>query len=145
VCSETWKRLISRALDTPERISLITTIFSDHNQVNTVKFLSGDNVRTFIDMVHEVSSRKISRPKDELIGFDSDLHILTIRCWIALHHRSARLVWTIYTIFVITKPCFPDHWKFHSAMTQRSIRCVLVYLQTCGRVNFKAERSRPRS
>lgn len=50
-----WKRLISRTLTTDERISLIATIFSDSNQVETVGQLSGDDGQAFIDVVYEVS------------------------------------------------------------------------------------------
>jgi hypothetical protein len=57
VCSElpAWKRLISHTLVTHERISLITTIFSDDNQVEMVRDLSGDDAQTFINTIDEVS------------------------------------------------------------------------------------------
>ena len=50
-----WKRLISYTLTTDERISLIATIFSDHNQVQVVKHLSGHDAQIFIDTIDEVS------------------------------------------------------------------------------------------
>jgi hypothetical protein len=146
VCSEhpAWKRLISHTLVAHEQISLITTIFSDRNQVNMVGHLSGGDAQTFIDTIDEVSPHKIPRPKDQSIDFGSNIHILSIRRWIASRHRSAGGVCTIYTIFVAAKPCFRDHWKSHFVTTQRSTRCALVDLRTCGRVNIMAGRSQPR-
>ena len=52
-----WERLISGALITSERISLITTILSDRDQVEMIGCLSGDNAQTFIDTVDEVRLR----------------------------------------------------------------------------------------
>ena len=61
MCSEDpdWKRLISNTLVTHERISLIETIFSDSNQVEVVKQLSGDDAQSFIDTIDEVISRTL--------------------------------------------------------------------------------------
>ena len=50
-----WKQLITRTFTTRERISLITTTFSDSNQVKMVNQLSGDDVQTFIDVLDEAS------------------------------------------------------------------------------------------
>ena len=51
-----WKRLISdTALSKHERVSLITYIFSDSNEVESVRLLSGDDAQAFIDMIDEVS------------------------------------------------------------------------------------------
>ncbi|KAF9644879.1 kinase-like protein [Thelephora ganbajun] len=49
-----WKRLISDTLAIHERISLITVIFSDHNQVKMVGNLSGDDAQAFVDKIDEV-------------------------------------------------------------------------------------------
>ena len=51
-----WKWLINRTLTMPDRISLITTIFSDRNQVDVVRNLSRDDAQSFIDVVDEVST-----------------------------------------------------------------------------------------
>lgn len=51
-----WKRLISHSLTAEERISLITTISLDDDQVNMVVQLSGDDAQTFVDMINEVST-----------------------------------------------------------------------------------------
>jgi len=50
-----WKRLISHGLAADERIPLITTIFSDSNQVEMVEHLSGDDAQNFINIIDEVS------------------------------------------------------------------------------------------
>jgi hypothetical protein len=62
VCSEepAWKRLISHAIDTHERISLISAIFSDYDQVQMVKNLFGDDAQNFINVIDEVSTRTLS-------------------------------------------------------------------------------------
>ena len=64
-CSEipAWKRLISGALTTNEQISLIMTIFSDSDQVEIIRNLSGDDAQIFVDTVDEVSSCTFSPPK----------------------------------------------------------------------------------
>ena len=92
-----WKRLISHTLTVEERISLITTIFSDDNQVETVGQLSGSDAQTFVDTIDEVSLHNLLRSRDKLIDFDTGIHILSIRCWITSHQRPAGGVGTIYT------------------------------------------------
>ena len=75
MCSDdpAWKQLISGTITTDERISLITTIFSDHNQVEMVGELSGSDAQTFVDMIDEVSPHKILRSRNKLIDFDINL------------------------------------------------------------------------
>ena len=62
-----WKRLIDHLLSTNERISLITTIFLDHNQIETVEQLYGENAQTFVDTIDEVSRHTMSCSRDKLI------------------------------------------------------------------------------
>jgi len=50
-----WKELIGHTLATDKRISLITKIFSDHDEVEVVGHLSGDDAQAFVDTVSEVS------------------------------------------------------------------------------------------
>ena len=50
-----WQRLISYTRPTPERTDLISSIFSDRDEIDVVKHLSGDDAQTFIDAVNEVS------------------------------------------------------------------------------------------
>ena len=77
-CSEdpAWKRLISHTLTTPERVSLITTIFSDNNGVNTVKNISGNDAHALINVMDEVRPHKISLSKCKLIDFDLNPHLV---------------------------------------------------------------------
>ena len=49
--------MITHTLNTYERISLATAIFSDDNQAEMVKNLSGDDAQGFIDVLDEVSLR----------------------------------------------------------------------------------------
>ena len=49
-----WERLISQALPTDKRISLITSIFSDSSEIDTVNHLHGDDAQAFIDVIDEV-------------------------------------------------------------------------------------------
>ena len=92
-----WKQLITRTFAIHERISLITTIFSDNDQVEMVKQLPGDDFQTFIDVLDQASPRVILYLKDRLIDFNSGLHILSNRRWTAFHRRSAISVCVIYT------------------------------------------------
>jgi len=57
VCSDcpAWKRLVRDPLPKHERVSLITMIFSDSDQIKTVMHLSKDDAQTFIDKIDEVS------------------------------------------------------------------------------------------
>lgn len=48
------QRLISNTLTMDERVSMITTIFSDRNQVETLRDLSGDDAQVFIDIIDTV-------------------------------------------------------------------------------------------
>ncbi|KAF9784385.1 hypothetical protein BJ322DRAFT_846481 [Thelephora terrestris] len=52
-----WKHLISRPLPTDERISLITAIFSDCTEADTVNHLHGGDAQAFVDVIDEVLSR----------------------------------------------------------------------------------------
>lgn len=58
--------MITRRLTPHERISLITEIFSDHNQVTIVGHLAGDDAQTFIDMVDEVSFCALTSTQGQL-------------------------------------------------------------------------------
>ena len=62
VCSEdpTWKKLISYPLSVHERISLLISIFSDHDEVEVVGRLSGEDAQTFVDLIAEVGTSTLS-------------------------------------------------------------------------------------
>lgn len=55
-----WRRLISHSLTAEERISLITTISLDDDQVKMVEQLSGDDAQTFVDVIDEVITHKLT-------------------------------------------------------------------------------------
>ena len=52
-----WKHLINRPLTTDERISLIADLFSDRDEMEALKDLSGGDAQSFIDMIDEVPLR----------------------------------------------------------------------------------------
>lgn len=58
-----WKQLLSHALATNERTSLITKIFSDRGEVGTVMQLSGDDAQGFIVTIAGVSPPISSRQR----------------------------------------------------------------------------------
>jgi hypothetical protein len=49
-----WKRLITRPLTTHERVSLISAIFSDRNETEVVKRLSGEDAQNIVDAIDQV-------------------------------------------------------------------------------------------
>ena len=49
-----WKRLISDALNTQERVSLITGIFSEQNGLEVAKQLHGEDAQAFVDVIDKV-------------------------------------------------------------------------------------------
>ena len=49
-----WRRLIDCPLATDERVSLITAIFSDPDEIEVVKGLCGNDAQSFVDVVDEV-------------------------------------------------------------------------------------------
>ena len=61
MCREppTWGKLIRNDLPTHERVSLITSIFSDRNQVESVGLLSGSDAQAFVDVIDEVNIRTL--------------------------------------------------------------------------------------
>ena len=52
-----WKYLIDRPLTTDERVSLIANLFSDHDETETLKDLSGGDAQSFIDVIDRVPLR----------------------------------------------------------------------------------------
>jgi len=58
-----WKRLISDPLSMDEYTVLITSIFSNRDEVEVVGYLSGDDAQTFVNIIDEVCAYTISCPK----------------------------------------------------------------------------------
>jgi len=58
-----WKRLINRPLTKDQRISLITYLFSDHDETEAVKQLCGDDAQSFVDMIDEVPPHSRQKSK----------------------------------------------------------------------------------
>jgi hypothetical protein len=110
--------LISHTLATHERISLITTIFSDIIRSRWSKISIGDDAQNFIDVIDEVSTCTLSLPGDRSVDSHPNFYALSIRHWIVSNHRSAGGVCTFIQIFVAAWPCFRSHWRFPSLTTQ---------------------------
>ena len=51
-----WERLIRSPLAIHERVVLITTIFSDRDEVGMLRHLCRDDAQAFIDVIYEVRS-----------------------------------------------------------------------------------------
>ena len=60
-----WKRLISPALSMDERVSLITSVFSDRDEIEVFRNLSGDDARAFVDVVDEASIHVLLHLKND--------------------------------------------------------------------------------
>ena len=49
-----WKRLINNSPTSNEKLSLITEIFSNRDETDTVKRLQGDEAQSFVDAIDQV-------------------------------------------------------------------------------------------
>ena len=49
-----WKHLISGPLAKHERASMIATIFSNRDEIDTIRNLSGDDAQTLVNVIYEV-------------------------------------------------------------------------------------------
>ena len=49
-----WKYLTDSPLTTDERVSLIADLFSDQNEIDALKTLSGSDAQSAIDVIDEV-------------------------------------------------------------------------------------------
>ena len=83
-----WKHLILSPLATHERISLITTIFSNQDEVEAVRHLSGEDAQMFIDAIYEACSYILSSLKNGSTDFDPNSRVSSIRCLMTSTTRS---------------------------------------------------------
>ena len=49
-----WERLVDHPLSMSGRVSLITDLFSDRDEVEAIKRLSRTNAQSFVDVLDEV-------------------------------------------------------------------------------------------
>ena len=89
-----------------ERISLITMVFSDPNQVRIAGDLSGDDAQAFVDKIDEASSVPAFCLESMLIN---SVGVPLLSCWIVSRNRYTESVCVICTRFVVAKPWFRDH------------------------------------
>ena len=80
--SPAWKRLITCPLTTHERISLITTILSNRDEIEAVDHLYENDAQFLVDIIYEVPLHNPSS-QDRPTDFDSNLRVPLIRCWTA--------------------------------------------------------------
>ena len=84
-----WKRLIRGPLAAPERISLITTIFSNRDEVKMVRRLYGDDAQTFVNVIYDARLCTLSSPKNGFTNFKLTFRLLLIRRWMtSIKHRG---------------------------------------------------------
>ena len=124
-----------------EHVALLATIFSDDNQVKMVENLSEHDAQAFIDIIDKVCPTFFHPQR---VSFRSNLHTLSARHWITSPHRPVGSICAFYTIFAAAMPCFHSHWRLPLVTTQRAMRCVMVDLEKCGRVDIKAGTLRSR-
>ena len=72
-----WKRLTSYPLSVEAPIRLITSIFSNREDVEVVGRLSGDDAQTFIDAIDKVNFYTIPHLQAENKLVDPDQNIQT--------------------------------------------------------------------
>ena len=62
-CSDipVWKHLVNSPLTTDERVSLIADLFSDPDEIDIIKALSGSDAQSVIDVMDEVLVHSCAR------------------------------------------------------------------------------------
>ena len=142
-----WKRLISPSLSANERIDLITSIFSDRDEVEVFEYLSGSDAQAFVDVMDEASVCILLPLKIGRSIPTETFYLLPVRCWTnwtASHQRSAGCVCALHTGPAAAKACFRGHFQFSFIMIQRKSHGVPAGLWTCGGVSMRAGRLRLR-
>lgn len=76
-----WKRLACGSLAIHERISLITTIFSNRDEIEVVRRLCREDAQILVDAIYEAHSCTLSSPDNMFTDF---ARCLSIRCWVTL-------------------------------------------------------------
>ena len=62
-----WKQLINPTLSENERFELIEAIFSDNDEAEVFKYLSGNGAQAFVDVIDEASVHILLPLKNELV------------------------------------------------------------------------------
>ena len=106
-----WKRLINDHLSEDERTSLITSIFSDSDEVEVVTSLPKNDAQAFVDTIDKVTSRAASYTK---IGTMSLIWLnpshVPIRRWKPSHLKFEGGVCAICPRFVAVIICFRNQF-----------------------------------
>ena len=88
-----WKHLTDSPLTTDERVSLIADIFSDRDEIDTLKDLSGSEAQSVIDVMDEVLCPPL-RQNDRSADLNSNPPIVLSRRWIACRRGSGGSAWS---------------------------------------------------
>jgi hypothetical protein len=115
---------------------MITSIFSDRDEVEAVESLSLDDAQAFIDVIDEASSSSTQRTRSLNPSRDFT------RCWIASRQRSEGDPCTIYPGAVPARACFQNRFETHPVAPRRWSHPSTVGLRTCERVNTMDKRLR---
>ena len=123
-----WKRLISQPLPADERVSLITTIFSDSVGADAAKHLHGDNAQTFVDVIDEVLLI-LSSCNSRL----SDPRLSSLFCRIDIGYTAAMAPEEVPGCFAEDMWSFRFGPKIHRNTTLlRPVGCPAVSRRVCG-------------
>ena len=76
-----WERLIRSPPAEYERVSLITNIFSNRDEIEMVRHLCEDDAQAFINVVYEVRPYTLSFPKNRTVDLNSNSCVSSIRRW----------------------------------------------------------------
>jgi len=113
-----WKRLLSSPFATHERISLVTALVSNRDEVDMARRLCGDDAQNFVDLIYEARSHVVPSPKSRLPDSDPNFYASPIRRLMALIRQRGWVVCGFYARFVAPMPCFQNHWPSKSSMTE---------------------------
>lgn len=139
-----WKYLIGRPLGLDERISLISDIFSDHDETREVRRLCGDDAQSFVDLVDEVFPCSFpfhsSRPTDSLKSL-----ALASSYWTNWHRSSGGSARSLLANYVVAKLYSRGRCKSRFVTTEQKGHCITGGSPKCGRANTRVAKSRSRS
>lgn len=138
-----WKRLVDRPA-ARERISLITSIFSDKDESDVIDGLRGDDAQAFIDAVDEVHPRTLTSQINQPTDSNSNSRIPSFRFQTspALHQRYGTSASILWARCASAMTCSRVLFWCRFVTTNQISHCTKLGTQTCGWAITKAEKSR---
>jgi len=127
MCSDTptWKQLITHTLATHERISLITTIFSDHTQTEMVRHLRGNDAQAFVDSIDRVRSCTISDSKCHRAIFRRLFYTRFSLSFVALCQMLS-----LFSKAIPLLSTFSTCYRFKTLTTSRQYPFIVIFILT---------------